>query len=254
MTAADVLLWPLNHNLWLTDCHPRCTDREVCQYLPTVSLIICADADAPGLSHASCISHIPLRLLRIQECSAVATPRKPSSCSGADSGAENPFMEKVWCLMRPAACNVDTLSDSSSLRGNTRFNSLAGRQRNRQTESWVWIRADIIPHILNSLCRQRENCTVWTWKYCKSNRFLGEAWWKHLSDAWITVCKSWVGVRLYESGLQSCVVPSVFWRDGLKSALRVYHMSGARGASFRQRRAESAWSWTTTTQWDRFRL
>lgn len=52
-----------------------------------------------------------------------------------------------------------TLSDSSSLRGNTQFNSLVGRQRNRQTESWVWIRADIIPHILNSLCR-RENSAL----------------------------------------------------------------------------------------------
>lgn len=164
MTATDVLLWPLNYNLWLTDCHPCCTDREVCQYLPTMSLVILSVRmqtllNCQVLSHASCISHIPLRLLRIQECSAVATPRKPSNCSGSDSGAENPFMEKVWCLMRPAACNVDTLSDSSSLRGNTQFNSLVGRQRNRQTESWVWIRADIIPHILNSLCR-RENSAL----------------------------------------------------------------------------------------------
>ncbi|KAK1897139.1 putative dual-specificity RNA methyltransferase RlmN, partial [Dissostichus eleginoides] len=139
------------------------------------------------LSHRH-IPHIPLRLLRKQECSAAAeTPGKQSRNSAPRQAGcsdnietENPFMEKKH----------QTYSGSI------------------QTTDWNFVDKKPTKSV------QSDNG-----KYSKSKCFLsqGTVW---ESDCMDPVCRA-------------CVVPTGFCSTGLKSALWVYHMSGARKASFR---------------------
>lgn len=200
-------LWALSHSLCCSDSDRSLTVCSTVLILHWAWWLSLCGLRLSVLSHVCCIPHIPLRLLRTQECGAAATPRKPSGSgsSARPAGCSSKREEKIhlwkrfdgWWSLQPVMWRECL---TFGLRGDslTALQAEGGKCADRK----------LTPE--NRREFRGNSAESEKWKYRKSDWFQTGPWrWKHLSDAWITVCKCWVGVRLYESSLQSLCGPSL---------------------------------------------
>lgn len=130
-----------------------------------------------------------------ENCPAAAAARQADCSFGSNHEKKIHLWKKCDGWWEAAACDVERVFDFGSERRHslTALQGEGGKSAHRQ--------------------KTRRACggkTLSGNKWDKNDWFLNEVWWwKHLSDAWIIVCKCCVGVRLWESRLQSLCGPSL---------------------------------------------